>query len=78
MKITSALLTIALLAPRLAPAQQQPTAEEKLKRADFMRRTMEQFTPEERAHMQSNGKVNRAEWIKEHPANDNEEDEEKK
>jgi hypothetical protein len=68
MKITPVLLTLALLAPRLAPAQQQPTEEEKLKRAEFMRRTMAQFTPEERAHMQSNGKVNRADWIKEHPA----------
>src|ERR1700720_2415098 len=67
MKITSALLMIALLAPRLAPAQ-QPTGEDKRKRADFMRRTMEQLTPEERSHLQSNGKVNREEWIKEHPA----------
>src|SRR6202040_4209897 len=67
MKITSALLMIALLAPRLAPAQ-QPTGEDKRKRADFMRRTLEQLTPEERSHLQANGKVNREEWIKEHPA----------
>jgi hypothetical protein len=67
MKIASALLMIALLAPRLAPAQ-QPTEEDKRKRAEFMRRTMEQLAPEERSHLQANGKVNRAEWIKEHPS----------
>ena len=33
-----------------------------------MRRTMEQFTPEEKSHMQANRNVNREEWIKEHPA----------
>jgi hypothetical protein len=68
MKITPALLMIALLAPLTAPAQQPPTEEAKRKQADLMRRTMEQLTPEEKAHMQGNGKVNRAEWIKEHPA----------
>src|SRR6266550_1644425 len=47
---------------------QQPSEEAKLKQADFMRRTMEQFTPEEKSHMQANRNVNRAEWIKEHPA----------
>jgi hypothetical protein len=67
MKITPALLMVVLLAPRFAPAQ-QPTAEAKLKQAEFMRRTMEQFTPEERSHMQANRNVNREEWIKGHPA----------
>jgi len=63
MKITTALLMIALLA-----RAQQPSEEAKRKQADFMRRTMEQFTPEEKSHMQANRNVNREEWIKEHPA----------
>jgi hypothetical protein len=67
MKTTLALLMIALLAPRFAPAQQS-TEEAKRKQADFMRRTMEQFTPEERSHMAANRNVNRTEWIAEHPA----------
>jgi hypothetical protein len=67
MKITSTLLAMALLAPRLTTAQ-QPTEEAKRKQAEFMRRTMEQLTPEERSHFEANRKVNRAEWIKEHPA----------
>jgi hypothetical protein len=63
MKLTTALLLIALLAHA-----QQPSEEAKRKQADFMRRTMEQFTPEEKSHMQANRNVNREEWIKEHPA----------
>ena len=55
MKIATALLMIALLA-----RAQQPSDEAKLKQADFMRRTMEQFTPEEKSHMQANRNVNRA------------------
>lgn len=39
---------------------QQPSPE-------FRQRTMEQLTPEERAHLQANGKVNLDEWRKEHP-----------
>jgi hypothetical protein len=58
--ISSILLFNALLALRFAAAQ-APSE-------DFRRRTMEQLTPEEKAHMQANGKVNRAEWITEHPA----------
>jgi hypothetical protein len=37
-------------------------------RQEFMRRTMALLTPEEKAHLQRNGKTNRQEWIKEHPA----------
>ena len=55
MKITTALLVIALL-----ERAQQPSEEAKRKQADFMRRTMEQFTPEEKGHMQANRNVNRA------------------
>src|ERR1700704_2593638 len=62
MKITRALLTIVFLAQA-----QQPSEEAKRKQADFMRRTMEQFTPEERSHMAANRKVDRATWIVEHP-----------
>jgi hypothetical protein len=62
----TALLTIALFAARFVPAQ-QPTEAAKLKQAEFMRRTMEQFTPEERSHMAANRNVNRAEWIAAHP-----------
>jgi hypothetical protein len=61
MKLTTAFLLIALLA-----RAQQPSEEAKRKQADFMRRTMEQFTPEEKSHMQANRNVNREEWIKEH------------
>src|ERR1700716_4030440 len=68
MKITTALLTIALLA-----RAQQPTEEAKLKQADFMRRTMEQFTHEEKAHMQSNRSVNRGDRIKDHPSRESRE-----
>jgi hypothetical protein len=49
MKITTALLMIALL----AQAQQQSEVA-KRKQADFMRCTMEQFIPEEKSHMQAN------------------------
>jgi len=67
MKITSNLLLIALLSPGFFPAQ-QPTEEAKRKQAEFMRRTMEQLTPEEKGYMEANRKVNRAEWIAAHPA----------
>jgi hypothetical protein len=63
MKTATALLTLAFLA-----IAQQPTEEAKRKQAEFMRRTMEQFTPEERRHMASNRSVDRAAWIAEHPA----------
>jgi hypothetical protein len=33
-----------------------------------MRRTMEQFTPKDKSHMQANRNVNRPEWIAEHTA----------
>src|ERR1700730_4075032 len=63
MKLTTAFRMIALLAHA-----QQPSEEAKRKQADFMRRTMEQFTPEERSHMAANRNVNRTEWISGHPA----------
>lgn len=62
-KLSAALLAIALLA-----RAQQPTEEARRKQAEFMRRTMEQFTPEERSHMAANRNVNRDAWIAAHPA----------
>src|SRR5260370_41442379 len=62
LKLTAALLAIALVAPA------QPTEEAKRKQAEFMRRTMEQFTPEERSHLAANRNVDRAAWIAAHPA----------
>ncbi len=55
-------LALAMLTPRFVAAQ--PTAEQR----EFMRRTMEQLTPEQRAHVAASGKINREEWKKEHPA----------
>ncbi len=52
----------------LALPQQQPSPEAKKKQQEFRQRTMEMLTPEERAHLQSNGKVNRQEWIAAHPS----------
>jgi len=49
----------------LTLAQQQKMTPEQ---QDFRRRTMEVLTPEERAHLQSNGAVDRAKWMAEHPA----------
>ncbi len=43
----------------------QPAAPDQ---ADFRRRTIEGLTPEQRAHLQSNGKVDRKQWIAEHPS----------
>src|SRR5215470_1034506 len=58
-KFTAAFFPAVMITAQLA-AHQQP--------AEFRQRTMEQLTPDERAHLQANGKINRAEWIKEHPA----------
>lgn len=49
----------ALAALQFGIAQQNPEAR---------RRVMELLSPEEKAHMQANQKVDRAVWIKEHPA----------
>jgi hypothetical protein len=67
MKIAGLFLSITLVAAGFAFAQQQDE-DARRKQAEFRQRSLEQLTPEERAHLQSNGKVNRAEWIKEHPA----------
>ena len=66
MKFTRSLLLFALVAARVAAPQDD--SEARRKQQERNRRAIEQLTPEERAHMQATGKVNRAEWIKEHPA----------
>src|SRR2546426_928059 len=63
MKPARTLLLIALVA-----AAQQDNTEARSKQQDINRRAIEQLTPEERSHMQATNSVNRAEWIKEHPA----------
>jgi hypothetical protein len=57
----------ALLAVRVAVPQQNPNKQSP-ERKEFQRRTMEMLTPEQKAHMQANGKIDRQQWIKEHPA----------
>jgi hypothetical protein len=43
-------------------------AQQKGQQDDFKRRTLEMLTPEQKAHMQATNKINRQDWIKEHPA----------
>src|SRR6266404_8146437 len=66
MKFTRSLLLLALVAPRIAAPQDN--SEARRKQQEMTRRTIEQLTPEERTRMQAAGKVNRADWMKEHPA----------
>jgi len=53
-----------------APREQQPkpSPAQAAEQQEFRRRTMELLTPEQRAYLQANGKVNRQVWIQEHPA----------
>lgn len=55
---------LALVAFVLALSAQGPTPQQQ----DFQRRTAQMLTPEQRAHMQANGKVDRKQWIADHPA----------
>ena len=41
-------------------------AQQKQAQTEFMLRTMESLTPEQRAHLPANGKINRQEWIAAH------------
>lgn len=43
-------------------------AQQQQQQQEMRRRTMEVLTPEQRAHMQEMGRVNRETWIREHPA----------
>ncbi len=59
---------IALVAVAAALAwQDQP---KKKQQSEFQQKTMQMLTPEQKAHMQANGKINRQEWMKEHPSRD--------
>src|SRR5882724_5239204 len=65
MKITRTLLPLVLAARFALP---QDDNEARRRQQEMTRRAIEQLTPEERAHMQATSKVNRANWIAEHPA----------
>src|SRR3954471_22707942 len=64
MKIAQILLLLTLAAPLAIPQDD----EARRKQQEMTRRTIEQLTPEERAHMQAASNVNRAEWIAANPA----------
>src|ERR1017187_1839240 len=65
MKFTYVAVLIAAFAVGMALPQQQISPEEKKKK---QQETLKMLTPEERAHMQETGKINRQEWIATHPA----------
>jgi hypothetical protein len=67
MKVTYIFAAVAAFAVGMALSQ-QPTPEQKKQQQERMQKTMSFLTPEERAHLQSNNKVNREEWIAAHPA----------
>src|ERR1700728_325101 len=68
MKVTYIFAALAAFAVGLALPQQQLTPEQKKKQQEKNQQTMSFLTPEERAHLQANGKVNRQEWMAAHPA----------
>lgn len=68
MKLTYIAGAVLAFTAGLALPQQQPSPEAKAKQQEFMRRSMEQLTPDERAHLQRNSRVNREEWTAAHPA----------
>lgn len=69
MKVTYLFAGVAAFAIGLAlPQQQGPSPEQKKKQQEFNQRTMTFLTPEERAHMQANGKISRQDWMAAHPA----------
>jgi hypothetical protein len=69
MKFTCAVGLIAAFVVGMAlPQQQQMSPEAKKKQQEARERTISFLTPEERAHLQENGKVNRQEWMAAHPA----------
>lgn len=50
--------------------QPGPDAAQKQKLMEMRQRTMELLTPEERAHLQANAKLDRKQWMKDHPSRD--------
>src|ERR1700722_10010139 len=67
MKFTYIAAMAAALLAGLALSQQQKMTPQQ---QQFRQRTIEALSPEERAHMQANGKINRQEWMAAHPAKD--------
>lgn len=65
MKLAAAWLALAFPVTEV-PAQSQPTQTQE--QQEFRRRTLELLTPEQRAHMQVNAKIDRQAWIVAHPA----------
>jgi len=63
-----ALLLAALFVAGTAVPQDQPAPPKKKQSSEFQQRTLQLLTPEQKAHMQANGKIDRQEWIREHPA----------
>src|ERR1700742_4961611 len=68
MKVTYIFAAVIAFAAGLALPQQQPSAEQKEKQKAFTQKTLTFLTPEERAHQQANGKINRQEWMAAHPS----------
>ncbi|MFB3829258.1 MAG: hypothetical protein ACE15B_20995 [Bryobacteraceae bacterium] len=59
----------ALLARGIAlQGQRGPDAAQKQKMMEMRQRTIEHLTAEERAHMQANARVDRRQWIRDHPS----------
>jgi hypothetical protein len=65
MKFTYAIaLGVAVVAGLALSQQQKMTPEQQ----EFRRKTLESLTPEQRAHLQANGRIDRQQWIADHPA----------
>jgi len=65
MKSTYTIAPVAALVMGIALSQQPKMTPEQ---QEFRQRTLAALSPEERTHLQENGKVNRQEWIAAHPA----------
>jgi hypothetical protein len=64
MKLTYGAALAAVFVVGMALSQQQKTPQQQ----EFRQRTINALSPEERAHLQENGKINRQEWMAAHPA----------
>ncbi|HEY3837883.1 MAG TPA: hypothetical protein VGL72_14980 [Bryobacteraceae bacterium] len=67
MKVTYIFAAALAFAAGMALSQQQLSPEEQQKRKDAQQRTASFLSPEERAHLQANGKINRQQWMADHP-----------
>ena len=68
MKFRYAAAVVAMFVTGLALCQQQMSPVEKKKQNEFRQRTMAFLTPEEKAHLLDNGKIDRKAWVAAHPA----------